>query len=343
MDTKSQKPAILITGIEGLIGSNLAKWILDNHPEYEVVGLDAELGGLEENLDPRIKAFYKLDLTKHFKAIDKFVFEEWKPVYVFHMAAFAAEGLSPFMRKCTHENNLVATATVIDLCIKHKAKLVFASSMAVYGESFGKRYDEKDPCNPLDPYGVSKLACEADIKIACKQHGLEAVILRPHNVYGPGQNIFDPYRNVLGIWMHRVLHNQPITVYGDGRQERCFTYVGDIVEPIWNATKVKSGTVINLGDTAPCSLKSLATIFKEVIGKERKVSIQYLEKRYEVKQACPDGYLSRQLLGFEQTTGLREGIKKMWDWAKTLPDRELQYYNEYELDKGIYSYWKVES
>lgn len=342
MDTKSQKPVVLITGIEGLIGSNLAKWILDNHPEYDVVGVDVELGGLRDNADPRIEHIYKLDLTRDFFALDTVVFEHWKPEYVFHMAAFASEGLSPFARRWTFMHNCIATNTIVNLCIKHNVKkLVFASSMAVYGESHGQRYQESDLCDPIDPYGVSKLACEQDIRVANKQHGMRAAIVRPHNVYGPGQNIFDPYRNVFGIWMYNILHGKPITIYGDGKQERCFTYVEDIIRPLWNAAIDDSNYLLfNLGDTSPIRIKDAAEMLKEVVAKDGyNPEIVYLEPRYEVKQACPDGYLSRSF-GYNDTTPLKRGLKRMWKWAKELPDRPLQKWNYFELDKGIYSYWK---
>ena len=145
------------------------------------------------------------------------IFKNSKPDYVFHFAAYAAEGLSPFIRTYNYDNNLKATAAIVNECIKHDVKrLVFTSTLAVYGYGYGGIFDEKQTPKPIDPYGVAKYACEMDIQIAGEQHGLDWCIIRPHNVYGIKQNIWDKYRNVLGIWMYQHLNGEPMTIFGDG-------------------------------------------------------------------------------------------------------------------------------
>ena len=195
---------------------------------------------------------------------------------------------------------------------------------------------------PIDPYGVAKAACEMDIEIAGEQHGLDYCILRPHNVYGPGQNIWDPYRNVLGIWMCRTLNNLPIRIYGDGSQRRAFTYIEDILEPLWNAAVAPEASqrIINLGNTPSVSILGAAQTFEKVVG--RKVEIEYCEPRYEALDTSVDGSLSEKLLGFKFRTNLSRGLQMMWTWAKEEPPRVLQkgWAGGYEIDKGIYSYWK---
>lgn len=337
------KQYVLITGVAGLLGSNLAKWIQKNHPEYEIVGIDSMIGGLDENIPDFIR-FFKKDLAKD--NIDK-IFERYKPEYVFHFAAYAAEGLSPFIRKFNYENNVVSTAAVVNACIKYGVKrLVYTSSMSVYGHG-GQMppFTEDMPRCPIDPYGVSKAACEMDIEIAGEQHNLDYCIIRPHNVYGPGQNIYDPYRNVLGIWMYRAMHDLPLRIYGDGFQRRAFTYIGDILKPLWNAATLPEASrkIINMGDTPPVSIRDAAHTLKKVVEVEspvNRLSVQYREPRHEAKNAYPDGSLSKEILGFEYLTSLMEGIQNMWRWAVTLPPHDLQTWDEYELDKGIYSYWK---
>lgn len=145
------------------------------------------------------------------------------------------EGLSPFMRVFNYKNNLIATTRLITLSIKYDIKrFVFTSSMATYGR--GKPpFDEKDIQQPIDPYGIAKFACEMDLRVANEQHGLDFCIIKPHNVYGPKQNIWDKYRNVLGIWINQHLNGKPITIFGSGDQRRAFSFIGDCVEPLWNA------------------------------------------------------------------------------------------------------------
>ncbi len=237
---------VLITGVAGLLGSRLADWIIENKPEYQVVGIDDLSGGYKENINPKVE-FWQMNLVEH--PIEN-CFEVNKFDYVFHFAAYAAEGLSPFIRCFNYDNNLKATARIVNECIKHDVKrLVFTSTLAVYGHGYGGIFDEKQVPKPIDPYGVAKYACEMDIQIAGEQHGLDWTIIRPHNVYGIKQNIWDKYRNVLGIWMYQYLNDQPITIFGDGEQTRAFSYIDDSLEPLWNAAVLPQASkeIINVG------------------------------------------------------------------------------------------------
>ena len=241
------KKSVLITGVAGLLGSRLADWIIENKgDEYQVIGVDDLSGGFKENIHPDVK-FWQMDLVNH--PIEN-IFEEHNIKYVFHFAAYAAEGLSPFIRGYNYDNNLKATARIVNECIKHDVKrLVFTSTLAVYGHGYGGVFDEKQQQAPIDPYGVAKFACEMDIQIAGEQHNLDWCIIRPHNVYGIKQNIWDKYRNVLGIWMFQHLNGQPMTIFGDGNQTRAFSYIDDSLEPLWNAAirPEASKEIINLG------------------------------------------------------------------------------------------------
>lgn len=327
---------VLITGVGGLIGSRMADWILENEPGYKVIGVDSLFGGYIENIDERVE-FYQRDLSED--KIDD-IFENNNVEYVFHFAAYAAEGLSPFIRMFNWKNNSVSTANVINCCVEHNVKrLVYTSSMSVYGHGTGNgRFDENDTPCPVDPYGISKYACEMDIKVAGEQHGLDWCIIRPHNVYGEKQNIWDKYRNVLGIWMYQILHNEPMLVYGDGEQTRAFTYVDDILEPLWNAaTKSEaSKEIINLGGIMAYTLNEAAKILCDITGYG---NVSHKEARFEVKNAVPTFEKSR-LIGFKNGTSLREGLESMWEWAKVQPDRPQYKWGNYEINKGLYSYWK---
>lgn len=326
---------VLITGVAGLLGSRLADWIVSNHPNINVVGIDDLSGGYIENINSKI-TFAKLDLAEQdFSRL----FEEYKFDYVFHFAAYAAEGLSPFIRAFNYNNNLIATARLVNQCINYDVKrLVFTSSLAVYGEG-DPPFHETDPLLPIDPYGVAKMACERDIQIAGEQHGLDWCIIRPHNVYGINQNIWDKYRNVLGIWMWQHLNNLPMTIFGDGSQKRAFSYIDDCLEGLWKAAVQEncSRQIINLGGTKEYTIKEANDILKEVMNGGTTV---HLEPRHEVKYAHPTYQKSIDLLGYEDKTSLKEGLTCMWEWARIQPMRERFMWDQYEVEKGIYSFWK---
>tara|TARA_R110000765_G_scaffold264232_1_gene363820 strand:+ start:2416 stop:3438 length:1023 start_codon:yes stop_codon:yes gene_type:complete len=331
-----KKTTILITGVAGLLGSRLADWIIENKPEYKVIGIDDLSGGYEDNVHSKVE-FYKEDLVTYDL---NSIFTKHTIDYVYHFAAYAAEGLSPFIREYNYKNNLVATSRLINQCIMHDIKrLVFTSTMAVYGHGEGGVFHEDMSRNPIDPYGIAKMACERDIEVANEQHGLDYTIIRPHNVYGAKQNIWDKYRNVLGIWMYYLLNDQPITIFGDGTQRRAFSYIDDSIEPLFNAhlEPKASKEIINLGGIEDYSILECAETLQEIVGKGE---IVHLEGRHEVHTAVPTWEKSVDILGFEYKTSLKDGLQKMWEWAKSQPMRERFIWGDYEVDKGIYSFWK---
>ena len=328
---------ILITGNAGLLGSNLCDFILNTYKsEYKIYGIDDLSGGYKDNIDPRVEFFQINILDSSFDNI----FAKINPDYVFHLAAYAAEGLSPFIRKYNYENNLVCTAKIINNCIKHGVKrLVFTSSMAVYGNNSTPFSEDLLP-KPIDPYGIAKYGCEMDIQIAGQQHGLDWCIIRPHNVYGKKQNIWDKYRNVLGIWMYQHLNGRPITIFGDGEQKRAFSYIDDSVAPLFNAAFAPQASkqIINLGGIEECTINQAADILLNIIGDGHKV---YLEGRHEVKYAFPTYQKSIDLLNFQHKTTLKQGLADMWSWAQKQPSRPQFIWDTYEIEKGIYSFWKT--
>jgi UDP-glucose 4-epimerase len=329
---------VLITGVAGLLGSRLADWIIENKPEYQVIGIDDLSGGFKENINPKV-IFTEMNLVKDSNQLTT-VFDHYKPDYVFHFAAYAAEGLSPFIRTYNYDNNLRATAAIVNECIRHEVKrLVFTSTLAVYGYGFGGVFDESQQQAPIDPYGVAKYACEMDIQIAGEQHGLDWCIIRPHNVYGIKQNIWDKYRNVLGIWMFQHMNNEPMTIFGDGEQTRAFSYIDDSLEPLWNAAVLPQASkeIINLGGIEEYSINEANTILREVIGGGE---VAYKEGRHEVKYSIPTWQKSVDILGFQHKTSLKDGLTAMWEWAQKQPKRDRFVWPSYELDNGIYSFWK---
>jgi len=326
---------ILITGVAGLLGSRLADWIVKNVPDAYIVGMDDLSGGYRENVNKKVH-FWQMDLIHH--PIEN-CFENHRFDYVFHFAAYAAEGLSPFIRSYNYQSNIVATSRIVNNCIKYGVKrLVFTSSAAVYGAK-NNVFDENDQPDPIDPYGIAKYACEMDIKVAGEQHGLDWCIIRPHNVYGAKQNIWDKYRNVLGIWMVQHMNKEPMTIYGDGMQVRAFSYIDDSLEPLWKAAILQEASkeIINLGGIVGYNMREASLLLRDVIGAGE---IVFLEGRHEAKKSIPTWQKSVDILGFEHKTHLRTGLEKMWKWATKQPVRERWSWDNYELDKGIYSYWK---
>lgn len=211
------------------------------------------------------------------------------------------------------------------------------NSMAVYGNA-PVPFEENMTPNPIDPYGVAKFACEMDIKIAGEQHGLDWCIIRPHNCVGRNQNLFDSYRNVLGIFIYKGLNNQPLTVYGDGLQQRAFSDMRDIVEPLWNAVmdREASKQIINLGGIKERTVLDAANIISDLA----KVPIEHLPPRHEVRNAWSTHKKSEEILGFVHKTELEESIQEMWEWAKTVKMRPRFVWKEYEIENGLYSYWQ---
>jgi len=333
----NSKKTILITGVAGLLGSRLADWLIENKNEYRIIGIDDLSGGYIDNVHPNV-VFNNINIATNVLSLND-LFQSENPDYVYHMAAYAAEGLSPFIRNYNYQNNLLATANIVNMCIKYNVKrLIFTSTMAVYGYGYGGIFDESQIPKPIDPYGVAKYACEMDIQIAGEQHGLDWCIIRPHNVYGVKQNIWDKYRNVLGIWMYYHMCGHPITIYGDGTQKRAFSYIDDSLEPLYNACvePLASKQIINLGGINEYSINETADILSDVLGGANKV---YLEKRHEVHTAVPTYQKSIDILGFKHKTNLKEGLTKMWDWAQQQPNRNRFVWPEYEIEKGIYNFW----
>ena len=325
---------VLITGVAGLLGSRLADHLVSHN--IEVIGIDNLSGGYIENVNPKV-IFYNMDL-QDIKLRD--IFEKHKPTFVYHFAAYAAEGLSPFIRTYNYKNNLVSTANIVNECIRHGVnRLIFTSTMAVYGHGNGGVFDESERPQPIDPYGVAKYGCEMDIQIAGEQHGLDWCIIRPHNVYGIKQNIWDRYRNVLGIWMYQKLNDQPMTIFGDGSQTRAFSFIDDSIEPLWRAATYSKASkeIINLGGIEEITIKNASDVLLDVVGG---AEVIHLEKRHEVHLAIPTYQKSIDILGFEYKTPLKDGLNIMWEWAKQQPIRDRFVWPEYELDNGIYNFWK---
>lgn len=334
---------VLITGVAGLIGGRFAHWLRSTRRHIEVVGIDDFSCGYVENV-PYDVQIHRISLGSEASRIKlRQVFDE--PFdYVFHFAAYAAEGLSPFIRFYNGQNNFLATTSLLTECLRTGVqRFVFTSSMSVYG-SQNPPFDETYPRLPIDPYGVAKSACEQDIEIAGAQHGMSYCIIRPHNVYGIGQDIWTPYRNVLGIWMARHLQGKPLLIYGSGEQRRAFSWIDDCLPCFWEAATNPraAGQIINLGGTIDVSIGEAAAMLSRIMGNAK---VEFHEPRHEVCRAWSTWEKSVDLLGYQHKTTLREGMERMYEWAKEAwvkyPNRLQQArHPRIELHEGLYSYWR---
>lgn len=333
------KNSIIITGCAGLIGCHLSRYLLDH--DYRIIGIDDLSGGYEEYL-PIHKNFifhrFNLSNKDSQNFIDN-IFHKYQPISCYHLAAYAAEGLSPFIRYYNYTNNILASINIINSCIKYNCKLIFTSSMAVYGNSDAPFKEDTLP-KPIDPYGIAKYAVEMDIRQAADQFNLNYTIIRPHNVLGIYQNIWDRYRNVIGIFINKILNNQPILIYGDGQQTRAFSDIKYYCEPLHKTLIDHNGQIFNIGADKFFSINKIAEILSNISTKYGyKTCIEHAEPRHEVKSAYCDHTKAKNILLFQDNTDIESLIESMFIWAQKQPKRITKNMN-YEIEKNIYSYWK---
>lgn len=325
----------LVTGGAGFIGSHLVRYLLARGDR--VVVLDDLSGGFTENV-PQEATFVQGSIVD--AALVDRLFEEHRFDYVYHLAAYAAEGLSHFIRSFNYTNNVVGSMNIVNACVNFEVKcLVFTSSIAVYGANQVPMREELIPA-PEDPYGIAKYAVEQDLRSAHEMFGLDYVIFRPHNVYGEYQNTGDRYRNVIGIFMNRIMQGQTMPIFGDGTQTRAFSYVGDMVPAICDSVLKKEalGEVFNVGADQEYTVNELATVVAEAMGVEPR--IEYLDARKEVLHAFSDHTKAKRIFGEGTMTPLSEGIQKMADWAKSVGPRESSRFGNIEILKNLPPAWR---
>lgn len=321
-----------MTGGAGFLGSHTAQYLLD--AGHEVFIIDDLSGGFKSNL-PDGCSFLEHSITDT-QYIDS-LFRDYRFDYVYHMAAYAAEGLSHFIRHFNYTNNLLGSVNLINAAVKYKIKgFIFTSSMAVYGTQ-QVPYDEALKPAPEDPYGIAKYSVEQDLKTAHEMFGLNYMIIRPHNIYGIHQNIGDRYRNVIGIFMNQVMKGKDITIFGDGEQTRAFSYIDDmapILAKVYDKKKMY-GHIFNIGGDTPYSINQLAKAVIKAMGTQSKV--KHLSERYEVKHAFSNHDQIRKHFKLNQTP-LEEGIKVMAEWVKEVGAQQSKDM-PLELTQNLYEAW----
>ncbi|HLX12147.1 MAG TPA: NAD-dependent epimerase/dehydratase family protein, partial [Bacteroidota bacterium] len=303
----------------------------------QVVVLDDLSGGFKENVNPKAK-FIGGSVTD-VPLVNK-IFRENKFDYVYHLAAYAAEGLSHFIRRFNYENNLIGSMNLLNASVNHNIKcFVFTSSIAVYGPGQVPMREDMIP-TPEDPYGISKLAVEQDLKAARHMFGQEYIIFRPHNVYGEYQNIGDKYRNVVGIFMNQIMQGQPLTIFGDGTQTRAFSYIRDLSPIIAKSVHVPEARnqIFNIGADDVFTVNELAERVCKEFGV--KPNIQHLEARKEVLHAYSDHSKVQKTFNHKGQYSLEDGIRAMAAWAKKAGVRTSKKFENIEVAKNLPPSWR---
>lgn len=317
---------VFITGIAGFLGSHLAdKFLNEGH---SVVGVDSLIGGYPDNV-PDGARFYVRDLVTD--RVDDLLTDV---DLVIHSACTAYEGLSVFSPALVVGNTTQATTELLSQAIQAKVKkFVYLSSMARYG-TIPTPYTEDQEPRPQDPYGIAKLASERLVENLCDTHGIEWVVLVPHNIIGPRQKYDDPFRNVASIMTNRLLQGKEPIIYGDGTQARCFSFIEDVVEPLYVACQSPEavGQVINIGpDEEAVTINELAERLQKIIGTDLKPT--YTGGRpQEVKIALCSSDKARRLLGYKTSTTLDEGLTTLVNWIRERGTKEFEYHLPIEIE-----------
>lgn len=328
----------LVTGGAGFLGSHVVEALVRRGER--VVVLDDLSGGFPENVPAEATLVQGSILDV---ALVERIFREHRVRRVYHLAAYAAEGLSHFIRRFNYQNNLIGSVNLINASVNHDVEcFVFTSSIAVYGPNQLPMHESLVPA-PEDPYGIAKLAVEQDLRACHAQFGLPFVIFRPHNVYGERQNIGDRYRNVIGIFMNQIMRGEAMTIFGDGRQTRAFTYAGDIAPVIAEAPfrPAAHGEVFNVGADTPYEVRVLAERVAAAMGVEPE--IRHLDARHEVVHAYSSHDKVRGYFDCPPETALDEGLTRMADWAKRVGARRSQAFGEIEVPRGLPSSWRSDT
>jgi UDP-glucose 4-epimerase len=325
---------VLVTGVAGFIGSHVAEHC--RLMGFNVVGIDDLSGGSRSNVPAGV------DFRMGSVTDPAFVESLWRDGaydYVYHLAAYAAEGLSHYIRRFNYETNLIGSVNLINQCVLHDVRcFVFASSIAVYGANQTPMTEELVP-RPEDPYGVSKYAVELDLAAAHQMFDLPFVIFRPHNVYGERQNITDKYRNVIGIFMNQVMQGKAMTIFGDGLQTRAFSHVDDVARPIARAPLIPAAyqQIINIGADRPCTVLDIAREVARAFHVDPQ--IEHLEPRNEVLHAVASHDKARRIFGSVESISLGSGIDRMAHWARSRGPMPTTDFGNIEIKKNLPMSW----
>ena len=327
---------VLVTGGAGFIGSHVADGLLARG--HEVFVLDDLSGGFRENV-PAGATFVEANIADA-DAVER-LFTRDRFTHVYHLAAYAAEGLSHFIKHFNYTNNVIGSVNLLNASIRSGVELfVFTSSIAVYGTGAELPLTEAAAPHPEDSYGIAKYAIELELEACRTMFGLDYVIFRPHNVFGPRQNIGDRYRNVIGIFMNQILQGQPMTIYGDGTQTRAFSAIADVAPVMAEAIDLAAARnqVFNIGADTPYSLNDLTEAVAVAMGVTPHVV--HLDPRIEVQHAHSSHDKIRRVFGTRPQTSLQDGLQEMAAWVRAHGARESKPFTGIEIVKNLPTVWQ---
>ncbi|MDE1976356.1 MAG: NAD-dependent epimerase/dehydratase family protein [Elusimicrobia bacterium] len=328
----------LVTGGAGFIGSHVAEELV--RLGHRVTVLDDLSGGFKDNVPQGARLVQGSVVDAGL--VDK-LFKQERFDYVYHLAAYAAEGLSHFIKRFNYENNLIGSVNLINAAVNAGTVkcFVFTSSIAVYGKGQVPMAEDMAP-TPEDPYGIAKFAVEMDLAESREMFGLPYVIFRPHNVYGERQNLGDRYRNVIGIFMNQAMRGEPFTVFGDGRQTRAFSHVSEVAPIIARACEKPEawGQVFNIGADKPYAVADMAKVVAEAMGVKLKM------KRLPPRNETVDAYAShdkvrRYFADLIKPVALQDGVRRMAAWARTAGSRKPSEFGAIEVAKNLPPGWRL--
>ncbi|MGD9715325.1 MAG: SDR family NAD(P)-dependent oxidoreductase [Thermomicrobiales bacterium] len=310
---------VLVTGGAGFIGTHLCRRLLSEGHDVTVV--DNESNSTRDHL-PKELTFHKVDVADP---------EALEPVFaagvdaVCHIAGQVSIIRSFSDPAADLKTNVEGTLRVVQACVRHRVKrLLYASSMTIYGDCQTIPTPEEEPCKPDSYYGITKFAAERYVHATAIRPDLDfdfrVTSLRMFSVYGPGQSFSNPYQGVLGIFLGNLLRGEPITIFGDGEQTRDFVFIGDIVDG-WYRALVNPDAVgiMNLGSGRSLSINELADKVLAAFGHSRATyPVHHAPGRPgEQRRVQADIAVAKERLKWEAGTSFEAGLKRTAAWAQS--------------------------
>ena len=290
---------VLVTGGAGFVGSHIAEALA---PDNTVRVLDNLSDGTRSNV-PEEASVIEGDVRDQ-ATVDEAMADA---DLCFHEAGMVSVDRSIEAPEECHAVNASATVSLLEAARRADARLVFASSVAIYGQPTSVPISESDPKEPTSPYGIDKLASDHYVRAYADLYDLPTVALRYLNIYGPRQSAGD-YGGVISIFLDRAQRGEPLVIDGDGSQTRDFVHVSDIVDAnLRAATTDATGESFNIGTGSSVSIRELAELVVEVTGSDSEI-VHGDPRPGDVAESRADLGKARRELGYEPETDLADGL-----------------------------------
>ncbi|MEP6988566.1 MAG: NAD-dependent epimerase/dehydratase family protein [Chloroflexota bacterium] len=312
---------ILITGGAGFIGGHIAELLLTQG--HQVIAIDNLATGKQQNVPDGAQLVIG-DVSD--SVVLESIFETGIDA-VMHIAGQASISLSFANPAADLNTNTLGTIRVLQACLKHKVpRLLFASSMTIYGANPVTPTPETEPANPISYYAITKYAAERYVHATALRPDLDfnfnVTSFRMFNVYGPRQSLTNSYQGVFAIFVGNVLRGEPIRIYSDGEQARDFVHVTDVARAWVTAldNPASYGQVINLGTGQPTSVNELADLVLAAFGHTRDTyPVEYRTAQAgDMRVSAADIHLAQSLLGWSPQVAVNDGMAETIAWARQI-------------------------